>query len=112
MEEFRAETSETYDAARERVKMRALDVITDRYRGWTADDALAAAVGIILLEPDPLLAIRHAANTLGDSDSIACVVGGIVGIRATFPVEWIETVEKSRYLQNLASRCARRVVEV
>lgn len=100
-----------YPTEAERIRLKMLDRITDRFRGWTADDALAAAVGIVLLVDEPHAAIMLAANTLGDSDSIACVVGGIVGCRAEWRQDWVDTVEKSAYLQQLASRCAKRVVE-
>ena len=49
------------------------------------------------------------ANTNGDSDSIACIAGGIsgayLGIDA-IPSEWVKRIEKSDYLNDLANRLA------
>ena len=60
--------------------------------------------------PDDFLAtIRRGANTQGDSDSIACIAGGIsgayLGIRA-LPPDWIARLEKSEYLADVAHRLA------
>ena len=53
--------------------------------GWAADEALAAAVYIFLRHPDDLhQALIEAVNTPGDSDSIATLVGALVGIRTGF----------------------------
>ena len=47
------------------------------------------------------------ANTNGDSDSIACIAGGIsgayLGIDA-IPDDWINRIEKTDYLNALAKR--------
>ncbi|CAO0828835.1 hypothetical protein SMICM17S_07763 [Streptomyces microflavus] len=50
--------------------------------GWIAEEALATALHCFLLFPeDPLTALRRAACTRGDSDSIACLAGAFAGAR-------------------------------
>lgn len=58
--------------------------------GWVADEALAVALLCVTLFPDdPELAIRRAATTGGDSDSIGAITGAIAG--ATDPDAWDES---------------------
>ncbi len=55
--------------------------------GWAADEALAAAVYIFMRHPDNIqAALTEAVNTPGDSDSIATLVGALVGARIGFNV--------------------------
>ncbi|WP_327298431.1 MULTISPECIES: ADP-ribosylglycohydrolase family protein [unclassified Streptomyces] len=65
--------------------------------GWIAEEALATALLCFLLFPDePLLALRRAACTKGDSDSIACLAGAFAGARlgpGAWPREWAERIE-------------------
>ena len=78
--------------------------------GWVVEEAVMMALDRFLKSPDDFLAtIRQGANTQGDSDSIACIAGGIsgayLGIRA-LPPEWVERLEKSAYLADVARRLA------
>ena len=53
--------------------------------GWAADEALAAAIYIFLRHPNDMqAALTEAVNTPGDSDSIATIVGALVGARIGF----------------------------
>jgi ADP-ribosylglycohydrolase len=68
------------------------------------------ALYCFLKNPDDFLAtIRLGANTEGDSDSIACIAGGLsgayLGIRA-LPTAWVSRLEKSEYLADVAKRLA------
>lgn len=79
--------------------------------GWVAEEAVLAALYCFLTSPDDFLAtIRRGANTQGDSDSIASIAGGIsgayLGIHA-LPPDWVQRLEKSAYLADLARRLAR-----
>jgi len=80
--------------------------------GWVGEEALALALYCFLKYPDDYgkVAIRGA-NTNGDSDSIACMGGSIsgayLGIDA-IPDHWIEKIEKSEYLDDLAIRLAEK----
>jgi len=60
--------------------------------GWVAEECLATALHCALLFPgDPVMAIRRAATTSGDSDSIAAITGALVGAAHGFnawPREW------------------------
>jgi len=78
--------------------------------GWVVEEAVLLALYCFCKSPDDFLAtIRRGANTQGDSDSIACIAGGIsgayLGIRA-LPPAWVEAVEKSPCLEDVAHRLA------
>jgi ADP-ribosylglycohydrolase len=72
--------------------------------GWIAEEALAAALHTLLCFPgDPTNALRRAAFTSGDSDSIASITGALAGAaygRQAFPSNWISNIE---YRDELAS---------
>lgn len=65
--------------------------------GWVAEEAYATALLCFLYFPDnPKAVLRRAANTSGDSDSIACLAGGFVGANcgfSTLPTNWVDRVE-------------------
>ncbi|MFC7306981.1 ADP-ribosylglycohydrolase family protein [Streptomyces monticola] len=65
--------------------------------GWIAEEALATGLLCFLLFPDePLTAIRRAACSSGDSDSIACLAGAFAGAHlgaGAWPKEWAERIE-------------------
>ncbi|MCX4551957.1 ADP-ribosylglycohydrolase family protein [Streptomyces sp. NBC_01387] len=65
--------------------------------GWIAEEALATGLLCFLLFPDePVLALRRAACTAGDSDSIACLAGAFAGAHLgpdAWPAEWAERIE-------------------
>lgn len=77
-------------------------------RGWTGDEALALALYCVLRYPDDYSAcVRRAANTEGDSDSIACIAGGIMGARLgldAIPAAWRARCEHREYIIDLAAR--------
>ncbi|GAA2786038.1 ADP-ribosylglycohydrolase family protein [Kitasatospora paracochleata] len=65
--------------------------------GWIAEDAFATALLCFLLLPDdPVAAVRRAAYSSGDSDSIACLTGAFAGARhgeVAWPADWVERIE-------------------
>ncbi|GGM02154.1 hypothetical protein GCM10010129_51970 [Streptomyces fumigatiscleroticus] len=65
--------------------------------GWIAEEALATGLLCFLLFVDePLTALRRAACTSGDSDSIACLTGAFAGAylgAKAWPDEWAGRVE-------------------
>lgn len=65
--------------------------------GWIAEEALATGLLCFLLFVDePLTALRRAACTSGDSDSIACLTGAFAGALLgadAWPAEWAERIE-------------------
>jgi ADP-ribosylglycohydrolase len=65
--------------------------------GWIAEEALATGLLCFLLFPDePVTAVRRAACTSGDSDSIACLTGAFAGAHhglSAWPEEWAERIE-------------------
>jgi ADP-ribosylglycohydrolase len=78
--------------------------------GWVADEAVLAGLYCFLMFPyDFRSAIRLAANTDGDSDSIACIAGSISGAYrglSGLPQDWVKRLEKSAYLEDVGQRLA------
>ncbi len=75
--------------------------------GWIAEEALATGLLCFLLYPDdPQAAIRRAAVSSGDSDSIACLTGAFAGAYhgfAAWPKEWVKRIEYAGRLAMLGS---------
>jgi len=76
--------------------------------GWVGEEAVALALYCFLRYPNYYSkTVIRAANTNGDSDSIACIAGSIsgayLGIDA-IPSDWVDRIEKSVYLADLAKR--------
>ncbi|WP_407647192.1 ADP-ribosylglycohydrolase family protein [Actinacidiphila soli] len=71
--------------------------VTATGAGWIAEEAMATGLLCFLLFPDePVTAIRRAACTSGDSDSIACLAGVFAGAHlgiGAWPEEWAERIE-------------------
>lgn len=65
--------------------------------GWIAEEALATGLLCFLLFPDqPVTALRRAACTAGDSDSIACLTGAFAGAwlgADAWPADWAGRIE-------------------
>jgi len=82
--------------------------------GWIGEEAVALALYCFLRYPDEYeKVVIRGANTNGDSDSIACIGGSIsgayLGVEA-IPDNWIKRIEKSHYLEALATRLASKEV--
>ena len=79
-------------------------------QGWVGEEAVALALYCVLRYPDDYLAcMRRAANTNGDSDSIACIAGGIMGARLgleAIPLDWRSRSENASGIANVAHRLA------
>ncbi|MEV3873666.1 ADP-ribosylglycohydrolase family protein [Streptomyces sp. NPDC049906] len=73
--------------------------------GWIAEEALATALLCFLLFPDePVTALRRAACSSGDSDSLACLAGAFAGARLgadAWPADWADRVEHRDELKAL-----------
>ncbi|MEU4113084.1 ADP-ribosylglycohydrolase family protein [Kitasatospora sp. NPDC028055] len=65
--------------------------------GWVAEEAFGTGLLCFLLLPDdPVAAVRRAAYSSGDSDSLACLTGAFAGAHhgeAAWPAEWVERIE-------------------
>ena len=76
--------------------------------GWVAEEAVVSALYCFWRSPvDFEQTVITAANTDGDSDTIACIAGGISGAfngLGAVPATWRRDVEKSLYLRELANR--------
>jgi ADP-ribosylglycohydrolase len=84
------------------------EVTLERLQGWAAHEAIAAGVYVFLRHPDgPRAGILEAANSPGDSDSIATLAGALTGARCgvgALPADWVRDVERSAELRALALR--------
>jgi ADP-ribosylglycohydrolase len=82
--------------------------VLQRLQGWAAHEAIAAATYVYVRHPDDFrVAVLEAANSPGDSDSIATLVGALVGARCgtnAIPAEWRRDVERTEELSSLAAR--------
>lgn len=82
--------------------------IFEKFQGWAAHDAIAATTYIFVLTPNNINnAIYLGVHTPGDSDSIACMAGALVGARVgveNIPQNWKETVEGSVELKRLGNQ--------
>jgi ADP-ribosylglycohydrolase len=91
-----------------------VEVALQRLQGWAAHEAIAAAAYVISRHPDDIVAgILEAANTPGDSDSIATLVGALLGARlgvGALPTDWLSEVERSAELLVLAGELSSLVV--
>ena len=83
--------------------------------GWVAEEAFATGLLCFLLYPDePLKALRRAAVTSGDSDSIACLTGAFAGAHlgvGRWPREWRQRIEYSERLVRLAGELSKGTTE-
>jgi len=79
--------------------------------GWVGEEAVALALYCFLRYPYSYeKCVLRAANTNGDSDSIACIAGAISGAYLGFeaiPQSWAERIENKVYLADLGARLAR-----
>ncbi|RST14235.1 ADP-ribosylglycohydrolase family protein [Streptomyces sp. WAC05374] len=75
--------------------------------GWIAEEALTSALLCFLLFPEePVTAIRRAACTKGDSDSIACLAGAFAGAHlgaGAWPKDWADRIEYGSELLTLGA---------
>jgi len=86
---------------------RAADPCLATGAGWVAEEALVTALYCALLYPDdPVPALRRAAVTSGDSDSIACLTGAFLGAvygMDAWPAGWVSRIEYGDQLDALAT---------
>jgi ADP-ribosylglycohydrolase len=84
--------------------------LSEKFLGeaWVGFSASASALYCCMMEPNSFeKAVRMAATTNGDSDTIACIVGAWMGARhgiSGIPEEWVRKVEDSSKLIQLADR--------
>jgi ADP-ribosylglycohydrolase len=82
--------------------------------GWVAEEAIASALYCLFQNPDDFeRCVLMAVNTDGDSDTIACLVGGISGALhglEVIPDRWRARVEDSARLHEVADRLWRASV--
>jgi ADP-ribosylglycohydrolase len=80
--------------------------------GWVGEEAVALALYCFLRHPDDYrAAVLRGANTNGDSDSVASISGAFSGARlglVGIPSRWVQRIEKTDYMDALATRLALR----
>ncbi|MDX6353652.1 MAG: hypothetical protein QOF98_555 [Streptomyces sp.] len=73
--------------------------------GWVAEEAFATGLLCFLLFPEePVTALRRAAYSSGDSDSIACLTGAFAGAYLgadAWPADWADRIEYGAELRAL-----------
>lgn len=78
--------------------------------GWVAEEAVALALFCVIRYPDDYAnCVRRGANLAGDSDSVACIAGGIQGARLgleAIPAAWRARCVDAEYIRGLATRMA------
>lgn len=76
--------------------------------GWRSGSALGLAVAAALRWPEDLgLAVEKAARIRGDSDSVACLTGALLGAAlgtAAIPTDWLATLPRRSEIETLADR--------
>ncbi|MDP6178882.1 MAG: ADP-ribosylglycohydrolase family protein [Desulfatiglandales bacterium] len=80
--------------------------------GWIGEEAVALALYCFLKYPDSYeKVVIRGANTNGDSDSVACIGGSISGAYLGIDAisdKWVQRIEKTEYLHELAKRFAEK----
>lgn len=75
--------------------------------GWVAEEAFATGLLCFLLFPDdPVAALRRAAVSSGDSDSIGCLAGAFAGAHhglPAWPQDWLRRIEYRDRLARLGA---------
>jgi ADP-ribosylglycohydrolase len=76
--------------------------------GWRSGSALGLAVAAALRWPEDLgLAVEKAARIRGDSDSVACLAGALLGAAlgtGAIPTAWLDTLPQRDAIAGLADR--------
>jgi len=84
--------------------------------GWYAEETFALAYFCMLRYPDDYKkALRTAVNITGDSDSVGCVAGGILGARLgidALPPAWVEALEGKTELEAMVEPLLEKYFEV
>jgi len=77
-------------------------------KGWVGEEAIAMALYAAIREPSDLKkCLRIAANHSGDSDSVACIAGSILGALhgiKIIPNDWIERLAEKKRMVELLNR--------
>jgi ADP-ribosylglycohydrolase len=88
------------------------DAMATLGEGWVGEEAVADALYCFLRAPrDYERTVLTAANSQGDSDSIACIAGAMSGAYngiEAIPQHWRRNVENAAYLRNLGARLFER----
>lgn len=79
--------------------------------GWVAEEAVALALYCCARYPNDWVGtVRRGANSSGDSDSVACIAGGIQAARlglSALPPRWLDRLERRDEMRQLADDLAR-----
>ena len=82
--------------------------------GWRSGSALGLAVAAALRWPGDLaLGVEKSARIRGDSDSVACLTGALLGAAlgtAAIPPGWLETLPRRAEIADLADRLVAQAV--
>jgi len=88
----------------------------DKYRGWDGGEAFGAALACAMEHPDSYRdAVLRAINSPGDSDSLGCICGALMGAKygaTAIPPHWLEKLEQREELERLADALYDRYQEL
>lgn len=116
--DFTAGISDEFNATMLRVQTavgmedeeKAIAHIGEVFKGWTADEVLGIALFSVIRHPDDFAAcVLRSVNNSGDSDSIGCVAGALIGARlgvSAIPEKWIQGIERRQDLETLGDKLA------
>lgn len=76
--------------------------------GWIAEEAVSLALYCFFkYQFDYKKVVIRAANTNGDSDSIACIAGGFSGAYlgiSAIPTDWVLHINNSKYIEEISNK--------
>lgn len=85
-------------------------------QGWYAEETFSLAYFCMLRYPDDYKkAIQTAVNISGDSDSVGCVAGGVLGARlgiGSVPPAWVKALEGKEELEAIVEPLLEKYFEV
>ncbi|NPV68001.1 MAG: ADP-ribosylglycohydrolase family protein [Anaerolineae bacterium] len=84
--------------------------------GWVAEEAVSLALYCVMRYPDDYVAaVRRAANMDGDSDSVACIAGGVAAARLgmeSIPADWRDRCENRDGILDLGAHLAEKRLRI
>ena len=77
-------------------------------QGWVGEEAFAMALySAIQYTKDIKTCLRTSVNHSGDSDSVACIAGSILGAfhgMSIIPIDWVECLAEKKRIESLVSK--------
>lgn len=85
-----------------------LEALNSIGEGWVGEEAFAMALYAVIRHPSDLkTCLRVSVNHSGDSDSVACIAGSILGALnglSIIPQDWIDLLAEKERMENFLAR--------